>query len=147
MAKDSTVSTLALAVIVLIALNWKSMAKGKQPGQPQSAQGGCGCDSCNSAAQMNATIPINPTAGNSTSSGTGRGSLRNGYVSGGNNQPGAAPGGNSTTPGSGGNWQGLRTHRATGLTPASAPNAPYMPTGSGVWVANATPAVVHGGAH
>jgi hypothetical protein len=148
MAKDSRAfPALVLAVVILVWLNWNKFAgaksAGSRPGAPNSPAGsGCGCGCSGGPTAVNATTPINPTTGSSSSTTV----LQTPYVSGGFNTPKRAPGSNASAPGSGGNWQGVRTRRATGLTPQSAPNAPVLPVGKGVWVANATPATVQGGA-
>lgn len=59
----------------------------------------------------------------------------------GRHTPPPAPGsvGAGVIAGGGAQWQGRQKRVASGLTPGSAPSAPFNPTGSGIWVGHATP--------
>lgn len=132
--------TLILIAAVILLYLWWSKPKGNLLQSPTGGAGagsGCGCN----GSRVNVTNPPNPTAGKPTAtlSSTSKGRKTRADQSG-----AAAPGGNASAPGSGAQYQGVKTHKASSLTPASAPNSPYSPVGSNVWVGNATPAVVQG---
>jgi hypothetical protein len=95
---------------------------------------GCGCG----GAAVNATTPTTPAMGRSASPTLTSSAGANGTAAADYGGP-AAPGSNTSAPGSGAQWQGVRQRRQTPLTPTSAPSSPSTPVGSNVWSANATP--------
>jgi hypothetical protein len=146
MAKDNSgfpVLLVAGGIFALLYLSGKMKAGLAMPGSPASSYGPQG-SSCNG--QVNATTPVTATIGRTARPGGSR-AFSSVYANGGQADyaPTPAPGSNANAPGSGGNWQGLHTRSASGLTPPNSPSSPSLPAGAGVYVAAANPAYVSGG--
>lgn len=135
---------IAAGLLILVAI-WYLGKRGygssaasapNQPSNPSDPARGCGCDS--NSGVMNATAPDNPVSASSRSLSNSLGT------------PGAAgdlagslaPGSNADAPGSGGNWQGLRTRTRGVLTPPDIPASPIAPTSNYVMIAYSNPAMV-----
>lgn len=137
---------IAAGLLILVAI-WYLGKRGygssaasapNQPSNPSSPARGCGCDAPNSGVD-NSTAPANPVSSSSSSlsqpwaAGAGANSDLAGSL---------APGSNADAPGSGGNWQGLRTQTRGALTPPQTPDSPYSPTSNYVAIPYSNPAWV-----